>query len=175
MTQVWKKSLRKDNNIQSQRWMSRRKEMQNWRDKHAAVSFFERKVVQYYPSTPFSIRTADAGGHESVMPGSKPRFLLLPAYETRVWGARAHKETPEDPSPRTSAPTRGWARSWFTYSFYLWSPSPHKEYNISIEVIGGQSSRVMYIRFHWLLYHIVESILVDLDRSPQQPDNACED
>ena len=102
-------------------------------------------------------------------------FLLLPAYETRVWGARAQKETPEDPSPRTSAPSRGWARFWFTYSFYLGSPSPHKEYNISIEVIGGQSSRVMYIRFRWLLYHIIESILVDLDRFPQQPDNACED
>ena len=118
---------------------------------------------------------------QSLVSGESLVFFLLPAYETRVWGARAQKETPEDPSPRTSAPSRGWARSWFTYSFYLGSPSPHKEYNISIEVIGGQSSRVMYIcqvpliRFRWLLYHIVESILVDLDRSPQQPDNACED
>ena len=112
---------------------------------------------------------------QSLVSGKNLIFSLLLAYETRVWGARAQKETPEDPSPRTSAPSRGWARSWFTYSFYLGSPSPHKEYNISIEVIGGQSSRVMYIRFRWLLYHIVESILVDVDRSLQQPDNACED
>ena len=112
---------------------------------------------------------------QGLVSGENLVFFLLPAYETRVWGARAQKETPEDPSPRTSAPSRGWARSWFTYSFYLWSPSPHKEYNISIEVIGGQSSRVMYIRFRWLLYHIVESILVDLDNSSRQPDRAYED
>ena len=32
------------------------------------------KVVQDHPSSPFSIRTADAGGHESIMPGTMPRF-----------------------------------------------------------------------------------------------------
>ena len=45
----------------------------------------------------------------------------------------------------------------------------------------GLSSRVTYIcqvppiRSRWLEYHIVESVLVDLDSSPQQPGKACED
>jgi len=32
------------------------------------------KVVQDHPSTPCSIRTADASGHQSIMPGTKRRF-----------------------------------------------------------------------------------------------------
>ena len=42
------KNFRKGSNIQTQRiWMSRRREMQNWRDKHAPVLFLERK---WYPT-----------------------------------------------------------------------------------------------------------------------------
>ena len=61
------------------------------------------KVVQDHPNTPFSIRTADAGGHEYIMPGAKSCFLrkpisfLRPACETQLWGAGAHGETPQDP------------------------------------------------------------------------------
>ena len=73
---------------------------------------------------------------QSFVSGENQFLLLRPIYETRVWGAGAQKETPQDPPPRNSAPSRGWGRSSFTYTFYLGSRSPHKEYHISIYVIG---------------------------------------
>ena len=95
------------------------------------------KVVQDHPSSPLSIRTADARmgmnplRQEQSLVSGENRFLFLrPAYETWIWGAEAQKETPQDPSPRNSAPSRGWGRSSFTYAFYSGARSPHKEYNI---------------------------------------------
>ena len=97
------------------------------------------RVVQDHPSTPFSIRTADADGHENIMPGAKPRFWRKPilflrrAHETRFgvrWPKRKRHRTPH-PSP-VRCPEAGVAPRLRTYILYLGTRSPHMEYNMSI-------------------------------------------
>ena len=86
---------------------------------------------------------------QSFVSGENLFLFLRPAYQTRGWGAGAQQETAQDPSLRTSAPSKGWGRSLFTYTFYVGSRSPRREYNISVSVLGVVLWAAFVRYVHW--------------------------